>query len=843
MKGPVYPFSAILGQERVKTALLLNVIDPRLGGVLITGPKGSGKTIIIRALEDLLPTIGCVEGCSFNCDPSDSLFLCDACRETISINGILPLGHRRIRIVELPVSSTEDSLLGTIDVETTFQEGERKFQPGILGKANHNILYADEINLLPDHLVDCILDPTVSGWNFVKREGLNLRHPSRFTLVASMNPEEGGLRPQILDRFGLNVEMDEITDPKLRIEVVRRNLAYEEDPNSFYCDYQEEQDELRKKIVKARKSLIETQIPDDIMEGIAEACSKLAIEGLRSDISIMKAARALAAFEGKKVVGPQEVMEVFDFAISHRVKGLEYTQEDLEDIFYKGRIKTSQYKKEPEPGGLQNQHVKMPTFDTSMKMENLPSFADKPFSVERSLGIKIGSGMPQFVRTILFVFMLFCISILSVISTLFIQRMVFGLPIENLVMGLTFNRIILHFTVVTILSFLFWKYQDRVKDPIKHFYIFMGEVSGRKLVIQHMQPSHQKEDMRTYMDTTAELTVPLFASLRRIYQMVIEKGTKLLEPQIDEEKIQYKFHFSSKPDPKLKRLFGKQSKTKSIAARGRYVSDSIPKYKPWDIAIGPTLRAAAPHQLSRDLQGLALKVENDDVRVKIRELRTPITIIILLDLSESMASSLINVRNAILSMRETIFKSRDRVGLVIFKGQRAVTLQYPTSNIDLLVKNLMNAGASDFTPLASGMYEAWRTIRNEKNKNKGTNSVLVIISDGIANIPLDAPLSPHTRDLFINHAQADVFDTAYLLKKEKVSTLIINPSHEGQSSITPLYNKEIQIRSSKRWFEPTEFLMQIPKITGGYYYGIDANGKLEQVEISEAFSILGSINY
>ena len=841
MKRPFYPFSAILGQERVKTALLLSVIDPRLGGVLITGPKGSGKSTVIRGLEDLLPSIGYVEDCPFNCDPNDALYLCDFCSEKNANEGTLPMGRRRMRIVELPVSTTEDGLLGTIDVEATFQEGVRKFQRGILGKANHNILYADEINLLPDHLVDCILDPIVSGWNVVRREGLNLRHPSRFTLLASMNPEEGGLRPQILDRFGLNVEMDNITETKLRIDVIRRNLAYEKDPEFFIREYREEQDEIRKKIVEARKRLTEIQIPEDIIRGIAEACSKLGIEGMRSDIAIMKAARALSALDGKKVVGPEEIMKVFDYAVSHRMKGVEYTREDIEDIFYKGRVETHFFKKEPKPEGPQIQHITLPSIDTSMRIDALGPFSEEPFSVERSFGIKPSSDNPQLARIILIAFMLICLSILSVVSALLFQGRMFGLPLETMIKRLTFERFAVHLVVVTTLFSLLSMYQGKGETPIKHLYIYMGEVSGNRLVAQQMQPSHLREEPRKHIDPTGKVTIPLFASLRRFYQMILEKGARILEPEPDDERIQYKFRFTSKTDRRLKKLFGKQSKTKSIAARGRYVSDSIPKRRPWDIALGPTLRAAAPHQLSRDLQGLALRIEDEDVRVKIRETRAPLTVIILLDLSESMVSSLVNVRNAILSMRDTVFKSRDRVGLVIFKGQRAVTLQYPTSNIDLLTKNLLDVGASDFTPLASGMYEAWRIIRNEKNKNKETASVLVVISDGITNVPLEAPLSQHTRGLYINYAQADVIDAAHLLKKEGVSTLIINPSHEPEGrSVPPLYKKDIQIRSGKKWLEPSELLMQIPKITRGYYYGIDSNGKLEQVELSEALRILGS---
>jgi magnesium chelatase subunit D len=228
----------------------------------------------------------------------------------------------------------------------------------------------------------------------------------------------------------------------------------------------------------------------------------------------------------------------------------------------------------------------------------------------------------------------------------------------------------------------------------------------------------------------------------------------------------------------------------------------------------------------------------EDVRVKVREMRTPITMVLLLDVSESMIASLPNVRNAILSMRDIVFKKRGRLGLVIFKGESASTLQVPTTNIDLIVKKLREVGASDLTPLASGMFEAWRLLRNEKAKNKHIIPVLVIISDGIANIPLESPLSQHARPLHVNTAQADVIDVAHLLRREGVRTLVINPSHSPEEE-TPLsrYKTGIMKRYGKMWYRPTELLLEIPRISGGYYYGIGEEGGLEEVILTQALSI------
>lgn len=327
-----YPFAALVDQEKVKSALIMSAIDPGLGGVLVTGPKGSGKSTIIRSFGDLLPRRDVVEGCPYSCEPGIPSLLCPSCNQRRLKDGDLPSRQKPMRIVECPVGVTEDSLLGDIDVERALREGVKALSPGILGRANGNFLYVDGINLLPDHIVDAILDPAASGWVKIKREGLSIEHPAKFTLIASMNPEEGTLRPQILDRFALKVEIDKITDPQMREEIIRRNIAFDDDPSGFRDVYSDEQEAIKERIERARRFLHSVEIGEGVMRGIAETCSRLDVEGLRSDISIMRAARALAAYEGKPMVGPEEVYRTFEFAVTHRIRKGEPARDKVQEI-------------------------------------------------------------------------------------------------------------------------------------------------------------------------------------------------------------------------------------------------------------------------------------------------------------------------------------------------------------------------------------------------------------------------------------------------------------------------------------------------------------------------------
>jgi len=309
-----YPFSAIVGQDDLKLALLLNAISPEVGGVLVRGEKGTAKSTAVRALAKLLPPIRVVAGCPYSCDPESPNPECPAGPHPEDS----PLEERPVRLVELPVGASTDRLAGTLDLEKALAEGRKAFEPGLLAAAHRGILYVDEVNLLPDHLVDLLLDVAAMGTNHAEREGVSVRHPSRFILVGTMNPEEGELRPQLLDRFGITVEVVGNPDPEERVEVVRRRLHYEADPEDFAGKWAGPDRELASSVGVARERLASTHISDDVLRRISALCAELGVDGLRGDIVTAKTARALAAWEGRDTVDTEDAKRAALLALSHR---------------------------------------------------------------------------------------------------------------------------------------------------------------------------------------------------------------------------------------------------------------------------------------------------------------------------------------------------------------------------------------------------------------------------------------------------------------------------------------------------------------------------------------------
>ena len=319
-KRRVFPFTAVIGQEEMKLALLLNVIDPRIGGVMIMGDRGTGKSTTIRALADLLPDIDVVTGDPYNSSASDPDLQSSEVRERMVQGESLSTEPRQVPMVDLPLGATEDRLCGTIDIEKALSEGVRAFEPGLLAKANRGLLYVDEVNLLDDHLVDVLLDSAASGWNTVEREGVSVRHPARFVLIGSGNPEEGELRPQLLDRFGMSVEVRTVRDPELRVQVVDQRTAFDSDPDAFSGAVEINQNALQQKVVEAQQLLGEVNIDDDLRLRISAVCGELDVDGLRGDIVTNRAARALAAFEGRTEVTEEDVARVASCCLRHRLR-------------------------------------------------------------------------------------------------------------------------------------------------------------------------------------------------------------------------------------------------------------------------------------------------------------------------------------------------------------------------------------------------------------------------------------------------------------------------------------------------------------------------------------------
>ena len=312
-----YPFTAIVGQDDMKLALSIAAVDPSIGGVLVFGERGTGKSTTIRALAQLLPKIAAVKDCPYQCDPqAPSKSLCAQCQK------MNPLKSHKIAIpvVDLPLGATEDRVLGALDIEKAIHNGEKAFQPGLLAAANRGFLYIDEVNLLEDHIVDALLDVAASGVNVVEREGLSVRHPARFVLVGSGNPEEGELRPQLLDRFGLSLDVRTPRDIPTRVEIIKLRDAFDQDPEGFSKRFSRKEGALRRKIDTARTAVDAVDIPTEILEKAASLCLELGTDGLRGELTLIRSARALAALKGQEVATLQHLKQVALFVLRHRLR-------------------------------------------------------------------------------------------------------------------------------------------------------------------------------------------------------------------------------------------------------------------------------------------------------------------------------------------------------------------------------------------------------------------------------------------------------------------------------------------------------------------------------------------
>jgi len=335
LERPVFPFTAIIGQEEMKLALILNVIDPRIGGVMIMGDRGTGKSTTIRAVVDLLPAIQVVADDPFNSAIDDFELMSEEVKNAIDNNKSLETDYIKVPMVDLPLGATEDRVCGTIDIEKALTEGIKAFEPGLLAKANRGLLYVDEVNLLDDHLVDILLDSAASGWNTVEREGISIKHPARFVLVGSGNPEEGELRPQLLDRFGMHAEIRTVRDPETRVRVVEERSNFDQNPETCLAENAKALDALKEKIVAAQQLLSEVSIDLDLRVKISEVCGNLDVDGLRGDIVTNRAAKAYAAYDGRVKVTVDDIEKVITLCLRHRLR-----KDPLESIDSGDKVQT-----------------------------------------------------------------------------------------------------------------------------------------------------------------------------------------------------------------------------------------------------------------------------------------------------------------------------------------------------------------------------------------------------------------------------------------------------------------------------------------------------------------------
>lgn len=331
MERPIYPFSALVGQERLKRALILNAINPRVGGVLIRGEKGTAKSTAVRGLARLLPQIAVVADCPYICPPDQPGAMCDSCRARYTSGQELPAIERSIRLVELPVAASEDRVVGSLDLEHALIEGQRRFEPGLLAQSNRGLLYVDEVNLLDDHLVDLLLDAAAMGVNTVEREGISVSHPARFILVGTMNPEEGELRPQLLDRFGLVVEITGITDVAGRIAVIERRMMYDADAEGFAAQWRDEEQRLAHRILAARALLPAVRINRSDMAAVAALALDLGVDGHRADLAILETARTHAAWSGRMELTLDDIRLAAELALPHRMRRQPFTEVKLDE--------------------------------------------------------------------------------------------------------------------------------------------------------------------------------------------------------------------------------------------------------------------------------------------------------------------------------------------------------------------------------------------------------------------------------------------------------------------------------------------------------------------------------
>jgi magnesium chelatase subunit D len=639
-----YPFTAIVGQELLKLALAVNAIVPCGMGVLIRGQKGTAKSTAVRALANLLPPIKRYASCPFNCDPDypDHL-LCASCRTKRSRGQTLATEVTSVPLVTLPLNATEDNLVGSIDFEHTIKSGVRDFLPGLLAKAHRGILYVDEVNLLDDHLVDLLLSASASGINIVEREGISCRHSSEFMLIGTMNPEEGELRPQFLDRFGLCIQIDSLADTDRRVEIMKRHHQFIDDPTTFCSHWHDAEQEERRHIQCALSLVKNMCMTKEKYSRITRICHDAQVAGHRADIIIERAARAIAAYRGHNEPEYQDINLAAALALPHRIRKMDGEPTDAE---------SSLRTKMDEPADQ---------IQVSKTMVNAPDSGREKADVKTETSQKRGK---------------------------------FSARIRE-------SRA---------------NHEDDSQEPVGGFF----------------RP-HFRDDVEV-----AGIAIPIPVDISNIFRGRIK--TKFGAP-------------------------GRRYCAESTQKRGRYIRATICQQSN-DIAFDATIRAAAPFQVSRPRVLTAMNIQPDDIRTKVREQKKNTLLVFVVDASGSIGYQLMReTKGAILYFLQDAYVKRDKVCLIAFRNDRAETLLPPTSSIDLAKKKLEDIPTGGKTPLCAGMLEGYNVIRSSLICNKGILPLLVLVTDGRANVSIDPGLSSQGKNTFLVYDE--LFSMAETIRSEK----------------------------------------------------------------------------
>lgn len=629
------PFTAILGQDDMKKALLLNVIDPRIGGVLVRGDKGTAKSTSVRALAELLPEIPVVAGCTFGCDPFDYAALCSECQLAWDADGGsdgLGVTYRKVRVIELPLGATEDRVVGSVDIERAIKEGTKSFQAGLLASANRGILYVDEVNLLEDHIADLLLDAAALGVNTVEREGIQVAHPANFSLVGTMNPEEGEIRPQLLDRFGLQASVRGADDSEIRLGIVELIDELDRDPHSVWARHVRAQQRLQEQIVDAQRALGDVKIERDTIWALVETCRRFQVNSHRAEVTTLRASKAIAALAGREVVDTNDVQEALYFTLPHRMRRTPFESPTLErdqiDATLENVVEES------------NSTARLRPEQTGRNREGNDGEED-------------GDGEGD----------------------------------------------------------------DDAEEEGREGRAHSAEASRPGLVSQADVEGDGVEAEHALHATAEHPPTRVLG----IGKNLDPRGLKLAET---DRRTRVK-------------ASGRRIRTRS-SRRGAYIRARNPTEQAADIALDATIRSAASHARS-GAEGLpAVRVKSEDIKEKVRVDRFSPSTVFVVDSSGSMDGQerMESAKGAILSMLVDSYQKRDRVGMVALREDSAETILPMCSSPDLAATCLRELPTGGRTPISAGLQKALQMLTIEQRRNPEGHLLLVLISDGRANVAL-----------------------------------------------------------------------------------------------------------